>query len=164
MACFDRGLSSLSGPPCRPSRFRARVRPPGWSRPARHARPEDRRDMMYFSRLKTTLVLAVCILGVVFSVPNLFSAPAAWLPWRTIHLGLDLRGGSYLLMQGDMSTVIRERLDGLADSARSGLRQAGVPQFVVTPDAAQNRLVVKLPDPSKQGAALAALQQLATQS
>ena len=105
--------------------------------------------MMYFSRLKTTLVLAVCILGVVFSVPNLFPAPASWLPWRTIHLGLDLRGGSYLLMQVDMSTVIRERLDGLADSARAGLRQAGVPQFVVTPDAAQNRLVVKLPDPTQ---------------
>ena len=26
-----------------------------------------------------------------------------WLPWRTIHLGLDLRGGSYLLMEVDMS-------------------------------------------------------------
>jgi hypothetical protein len=44
--------------------------------------------MMYFSRLKTTLILGVCLLGILLGVPNLFPAPAAWIPWRTVHLGL----------------------------------------------------------------------------
>ena len=40
--------------------------------------------MMYFSRLKTALVLGICVLGVLLCLPNLFPAPAPWLPWRTI--------------------------------------------------------------------------------
>ncbi|MBU6498687.1 MAG: protein translocase subunit SecD [Rhodospirillales bacterium] len=118
--------------------------------------------MMYFSRLKTLLVLGTCILGLLVSLPNLVAAPSAWVPWRTIHLGLDLRGGSYLLMEVDMASVIRERLNGLADSARQALRRAGIARFLVTPDAKQTRLVVRIDEPGKEAAALAALQALAT--
>jgi len=118
--------------------------------------------MMYFSRLKTAMVLGACVLGVLLSLPNLFAAPAAWVPWRTIHLGLDLRGGSYLLMEVDMSAVIRERLDGLADGARRALERAGVRPFTLVAQPADNRLLIKLPDPTKQDAALAAVRDLAT--
>ena len=45
---------------------------------------------MYFSRLKTWTILGVCLLGIVFSLPNLMPAPARFVPWRAIHLGLDL--------------------------------------------------------------------------
>ncbi len=117
---------------------------------------------MYFSRLKTWTILGVCLLGIVFSLPNLMPAPARFVPWRAIHLGLDLRGGSYLLLEVDMAAVIKERLDSLADSARQGLRRAGIPRFVVTPQAAQNRMVVRLEDQTKQDAALAALKELAS--
>ncbi|MBV9784039.1 MAG: protein translocase subunit SecD, partial [Acidisphaera sp.] len=58
--------------------------------------------MLYFSRLKAALILGVCVLGALFCLPNLAASPAGWLPWRQVHLGLDLRGGSYLLMQVDM--------------------------------------------------------------
>ena len=74
--------------------------------------------MMYFSRARTALIVGVCALGVLLCLPNLFAQPAAWLPWHRVNLGLDLRGGSYLLMQVDMDTVVRERLEGLADEAR----------------------------------------------
>jgi preprotein translocase subunit SecD len=122
--------------------------------------------MMYFSRLKTTLVLGVCALGILLSLPNLFAAPAAWLPWRTVNLGLDLRGGSYLLMQVDMAAVIKDRLNSLADSARQALLRAKVLRFTVTPQPATaqqpaNRLLVRIEDPATQDAALAALRPLA---
>ncbi len=55
--------------------------------------------MLYFSRLKAAAILGACLLGVLLCLPNLWAAPNSWLPWRQIHLGLDLRGGSYLLMQ-----------------------------------------------------------------
>jgi preprotein translocase subunit SecD len=119
---------------------------------------------MYFSRLKTALILGVCVLGVLLSLPNLFAAPAGWLPWRTIHLGLDLRGGSYLLMEVDMSAVIKERLEGLADAARRSLERAGVRPYTIATQPEQDRLLVKLPDPTKADAALAAVKELQTTS
>ena len=122
--------------------------------------------MMYFSRLKTALVLGVCVLGIVLAMPNLFKAPAAWLPWRTVNLGLDLRGGSYLLLEVDMAAVIKERLNGLADGARQALLRAKVLRFTVTPQPATadqpvNRLLVRVDDPAMRDAALAALRPLA---
>ena len=78
--------------------------------------------MMYFSRLKIALILGVCVLGALLCLPNLLPAPASWLPWQQVHLGLDLRGGSYLLLEVDMATVVRERLDSIADGARTALR------------------------------------------
>ncbi len=116
--------------------------------------------MMYFSRLKTWLVLGTCILGVLLALPNLFPAPAPWVPWRTIHLGLDLRGGSYLLLEVDMNAVVRERLDSLADSARTSLRRAGIVRFVVTPQPTGNCLTVRIGEPGKQDAASTALHDL----
>ena len=118
--------------------------------------------MMYFSRLKVTLILATCLLGFLFCAPNLGPAPASWMPWRQIHLGLDLRGGSYLLLEVDMATVIKERLDSLGDGARQSLRRAGVNQFVVAVQAPQNRLVVRLGDPANAEKATAALRELAS--
>ena len=82
--------------------------------------------MMYFSRLKTALILAVCVLGALFCIPNLLPSPAPWMPWRALHLGLDLRGGSYLLLEVDMKAVIRERLEGLTDAVRQALRPGSI--------------------------------------
>ncbi len=118
--------------------------------------------MMYFSRLKTTLILAVCVLGALLCIPNLFPSPASWVPWRTLHLGLDLRGGSYLLLEVDMKAVIRERLEGLTDSVRQALRPGSIfyQSLVGQPD--QNRVVLRLRDPGQVPAALDALRPLTT--
>ncbi len=116
--------------------------------------------MLYFSKLKTWLILGACALGVLLSLPNLAPAPAGWLPWRAIHLGLDLRGGSYLLMEVDMAAVIKERLDGLADAARRALERGGVRPYTLQAQPADNRLLVKLPDPARRDAALAALKDI----
>ncbi|MDE2334254.1 MAG: protein translocase subunit SecD [Rhodospirillales bacterium] len=120
--------------------------------------------MLYFSRLKTVTVLGICLLGVLLALPNAMPAPAAWLPWRTLRLGLDLRGGSYLMMQVDMAAVTRERLTSLAEGARQALRQAGLVRYRVTAsDAAQN-LVVNGLQPGTEDKAFKALQPLAQQS
>ena len=115
------------------------------------------RRMMYFSRLKTAFVLGVCLLGALLCLPNAINAPADWLPWNKIHLGLDLRGGSYLLLEVDMGTVVRERLDGLADASRTALRTAKVERYVVTPQPDQDRILIKLADPGQITAARVAI-------
>lgn len=117
--------------------------------------------MMYFSRLKTTLILGVCLLGAFFCLPNLMRAPVDWLPWRQINLGLDLRGGSYLLMRVDMPAVIRERLDSLADAARQALQHANVGGYLgLQADPAHDRVIMHLRDPGRADLAVAALRAL----
>jgi protein-export membrane protein SecD len=116
--------------------------------------------MMYFSRLKTALILGACILGAILCIPNLVSAPAAWLPWRTVHLGLDLRGGSYLLLEVDMAAVIKERLESLTDGVRQALRPGSIFYQTLRPEPATNRVLLRLRDPAQTGTAMAALKPL----
>src|SRR5215831_4646700 len=87
--------------------------------------------MLYFQPWKVLSILIICVLGVILSVPNLFNAGALdglpnWIPHKQISLGLDLRGGSHLLLEVDMNQVIRERLNAAVDSARTELRNAQI--------------------------------------
>ena len=117
--------------------------------------------MMYFSRLKVASIVGVCLLGVLLCLPNLFPRPADWVPWRKIALGLDLRGGSYLLLEVDMNTVARDRLDNLADNVRTTLRGKvtgfGPPQAQY----AQNRVLVRVPEGAQQTEAVRLLREAA---
>ena len=82
--------------------------------------------MLYFANWKIWLICGVCALGVLFSLPNLFSpAQLSWLPGQIPHrqvaLGLDLRGGSYLLLEVDVAAAQREQLNSLIDNVRDAL-------------------------------------------
>src|SRR5580700_11143709 len=116
--------------------------------------------MMYFTPLKTAVILGLCLLGAILCIPNLFPAPAPWLPWRQVHLGLDLRGGSYLLLEVDMKAVVKERLNSMVDAVRQALRPGAI--FYQTLDAQpeQNRILLKLRDATRSDAALAAIRPL----
>ena len=120
--------------------------------------------MMFFSRLKTTLILAVCVVGALLCVPNFVPAPADWVPWRSVRLGLDLRGGSYLLLEVDMAAVARERLDTLVDAARSTLRGKVNLSQPATAQPAQNRVVLRVRDPAQQDEAIRLLREAAAAS
>jgi preprotein translocase subunit SecD len=84
--------------------------------------------MLYFAKWKVALVLGLCFLGVVFAAPNFVSEQSAsslpaWLPHNQINLGLDLQGGSHLLLEVEVDAVIVERLESLVDSIRTELRK-----------------------------------------
>jgi protein-export membrane protein SecD len=85
--------------------------------------------MLYFAQWKVLLILAVCALGVLFSLPNVFT-PAqlsflpSQVPHKQVNLGLDLRGGSYLLLEVDFNAAQKERLNTLVDSVRNALLNA----------------------------------------
>ncbi len=68
--------------------------------------------MLYFSRWKTTLIWLAVLAGVVFAAPNLLDRQQAeslpdWLPSEQLTLGLDLQGGSYMLLQVERQTSSR---------------------------------------------------------
>ncbi|MSP87692.1 MAG: protein translocase subunit SecD [Alphaproteobacteria bacterium] len=84
--------------------------------------------MLHFAKWKIALIAAVCALSVLFCLPNLLpQSVLAKLPKdfssRQIVLGLDLQGGSHLLLEVDVKTVVVERLNALVDGARTQLRQ-----------------------------------------
>lgn len=84
--------------------------------------------MLVFSRLKTATILGVCLIGVLLSALTFMPAERlpAWLPHPHINFGLDLQGGSYLLLEVDTNAVVKERLDAARAQALQALRSANV--------------------------------------
>lgn len=120
--------------------------------------------MLYFSRAKTFLILLVCGLGLLLSLPNLGPRPGwfpAAAPWPQVHLGLDLSGGSYLLLQIDTDAITKQDLNTLIDQARQTLRDAGLGYTGLRADAAKNQVVVR-PLDGQATQAMAALRKLIT--
>jgi len=87
--------------------------------------------MLYFSRWKTTLIWLAVLAGVVFAFPNVLSqqqteALPDWVPSKQLTLGLDLQGGSYMLLQVEREDIIKDRLTTTVDDVRRLLREAGI--------------------------------------
>jgi len=86
--------------------------------------------MLYFSRWKALATLLTAFFVCLFAVPNFFSdARIKSLPvWAQRHvvLGLDLQGGSHLLLEVDANYVRKEKADALRDDVRRVLRDARV--------------------------------------
>jgi preprotein translocase subunit SecD len=85
--------------------------------------------MVNIPRWQIVLVIAVCVIGVAFAAPNLFSRQFAdslpdWLPHKQISLGLDLQGGSHLLLEVKAGVIIEEERDSVVDELRTQLRAA----------------------------------------
>jgi protein-export membrane protein SecD len=77
---------------------------------------------------KELIVYGVCLIGIIFMLPNFLSENALetfpdFLRTSQMRLGLDLQGGSYLQLQVDMSSAIHDRFTGYADEVRTLLRQ-----------------------------------------
>jgi len=82
--------------------------------------------MLQFQLWKKLLVLMVAVLGIIFALPNLIGgddgAGADFLPGKQINLGLDLQGGSHLLLRVDVDAVKQERLENLGETLRRDFR------------------------------------------
>ena len=84
--------------------------------------------MVHIARWKKILILVVCALGVLYSLPNVVGKMAgddlpAIVPHKTVNLGLDLQGGSHLLLEVDLGTVVKERSEALVSGLRPELRK-----------------------------------------
>ena len=85
--------------------------------------------MLEFPRWKVWLVSLVVALGVLFSIPSLLAGTQAaaywptWLPQYRISLGLDLAGGSHLLLEADANDMLKSRLQSMEDSVSTELRR-----------------------------------------
>ncbi len=87
--------------------------------------------MVQIPRWQVILILVVVLAGLILASPNLLQRETAeglpgWVPSNQINLGLDLQGGSYLLLEADIDAVIREQVENLVNGLRAGLRRAKI--------------------------------------
>jgi preprotein translocase subunit SecD len=85
--------------------------------------------MLNFPRWKVLAIWAILAFGILLSVPSLLPpAVSQYLPgWAQrihINLGLDLAGGSHLLLEADTGDVARQRASLMEDQVRRAMRTA----------------------------------------
>jgi preprotein translocase subunit SecD len=86
--------------------------------------------MLYFTRWKALGIILTALVVCLFAVPNFFpeAKVKTWPLWAQRHLvlGLDLQGGSYLLLEVDSNYVKKDKLDAVRDDVRRVLREAKI--------------------------------------
>jgi len=91
--------------------------------------------MVHLPRWQVILIALVVLAGVIYAAPNvLFSRDqaarmadeASIVPHQQISLGLDLRGGVYLLLGVDLSALGQQDRDNLMEGIRGALNEAGM--------------------------------------
>jgi SecD/SecF fusion protein len=120
---------------------------------------------MQFSPVRTAIIAFVALMGVLFAVPsflpqNVRDAWPSFLPKQTVVLGLDLQGGSHLLLQVNEEGIVSERLQSLRRDVRNTLANENGIGNLITTDEATNSLAVELTDPTQKEAARTAIQAL----
>ncbi|MBO0663432.1 protein translocase subunit SecDF [Jiella sp. MQZ9-1] len=119
--------------------------------------------MLYFSRWKTILIWLTVLIGLAYAAPNVLPRSwteglPSWLPDKSVTLGLDLQGGSYILLEVDRASLVKERLQSVQDEVRQLLRQKRIGySAIATKD---HTISVRLRDPAQASDAQSALEQL----
>jgi preprotein translocase subunit SecD len=87
--------------------------------------------MLDFPRWKVWGITLICLIGVVLAIPSLFPESqvnrwAPWLPSARINLGLDLAGGSHLLLEAETGDLARQQLERMEEVMRGEMRRSDI--------------------------------------
>jgi preprotein translocase subunit SecD len=120
--------------------------------------------MLHFSRFKIAAILMVVTFGIIYALPNLFSRQAleglpGWVPSQKLQLGLDLQGGSHLLLEMNSGELRADWLEGIRDDVRIKLRAERIGYTGLRATNSDVRVTIR--EPEKFDAALAAVRELA---
>lgn len=117
--------------------------------------------MYNLSKFRVSLILAICVIGILYAVPNFF-ANKSFMPtwWHPVNLGLDLQGGSYLLLEVKTDDVIKERMVSTEDEVRKLLRENKIRYQSLTSTA--DAVEVKIDDYNSRSKAIGLLKKMDT--
>ena len=91
--------------------------------------------MLRFAPWKVASIVGMSLIALLIVIPSMLSPQArsalqsrmpSWLPAKTITLGLDLQGGSHILLEVDSPAVVRTQVENLRDDVRRILREERV--------------------------------------
>lgn len=120
--------------------------------------------MIQLSRWKVTLVVLSLLVGLLLAFPNVLTpaqreALPGWMPKQGLNLGLDLQGGSYLLLEVDVPAMREKRVTNLVEDVRTTLAEQKIPIGSLQREA--GGVVVTVGEGAQYDAALTALRNLA---
>ena len=120
--------------------------------------------MLALPRWRIVVCALAVFLGLIFTLPNFLPANVSipGLPSQRLSLGLDLQGGSYLLLEVDQAALKAERLNNLVEDVRTSLKDAQI--VFSSPGVSGGDVTVRITDPGQMDAARAALSKLGTLS
>ncbi|AIL13390.1 preprotein translocase subunit SecD [Candidatus Paracaedimonas acanthamoebae] len=110
--------------------------------------------MLTFARWKVLTSLILCLLGLIYAFPNFVSEEKlkkipSWLPHERVNLGLDLQGGSHLLLEVDVKAGLKERLSFVLDNLRKTLRTEKIGYLDLSLDSTEDIITFQLRDQSQ---------------
>lgn len=119
--------------------------------------------MLNFPPWKIALVFGLCLVGLLAALPNFLSDEAieslpGFLPSQRVTLGLDLQGGSHMLLEVDSDAVIEERIANLEGEVRDAMRDQRIVGVI---DTFEQGVTVSIRDAEQVQTALSAIRGLA---
>jgi preprotein translocase subunit SecD len=116
--------------------------------------------MLDFPRWKVWAVSLLCLFGIALAVPSFFPEKTvaswpSWAPSQQINLGLDLAGGSHLLLEAETANVAKKKLQLMQDTIRLGMRRSVDPAIEIDNlSSANGKVSFTVRDPSRLDAAV----------
>jgi SecD/SecF fusion protein len=106
----------------------------------------------------------IVFLGILIALPNVLPQSTldrmpSWLPHSRVSLGLDLRGGSHLVLEVDRADLVNERLQNLLQDSRQVLRDNSIEPSGIRRSG--DIITVTLRDPAQRDEAVTQLETLA---
>lgn len=126
--------------------------------------------MLNFSKLKITAILAACFIAIIFAAPSFIAKNSTSvfvkkleqiLPGNKVNLGLDLRGGSQLMLEVDVAYYLQEQIHNLKEEIKSSFRDEAVR---VIPVISGNKIIFSLEDEEQKKAAKKIIRKLSKQA
>jgi len=81
--------------------------------------------VLYFSKLRILFITVFSVLFILIASSNLFKFDDNFFD-KKINLGLDLQGGSYLLLEIDNEPVIEQKLQNLTTTIRNYFKEKNI--------------------------------------
>jgi len=92
---------------------------------------------------KSIVVIFVICTGIIFAIPSIIYSenPSNWFLNNKVNLGLDLQGGSYLLLEVETDVLLNEELENISDTVRQISRneKVNITNVIVEEDQIQFR-------------------------
>ena len=79
--------------------------------------------MLYFSKIKLLIIYSIIVILSFFSIINFIDNKDNFILSKKVNLGLDLQGGSYLLLEVDSSPIINQNLQQKLLNLRKYLKE-----------------------------------------
>ena len=121
--------------------------------------------MLDFPRWKVWAVCLTIAVFIVFAIPSMFPKSEvakwpAWAPRAQINLGLDLAGGSHLLLEADSADAAKQRIAAMEDTVATELRRQQPRIDIGDVSTSGGRLSFMVRDPAQVDAAVERLREL----